>query len=265
MVVASTPGPEKVKQEQGTIVAHGKAHHLLPYFRVHDINQFISWLIAFGFESRHITTQVVFKMALRAKDELANPRVKSVSADNEIEVTRSSALESYMHCALRLINPADAIAENRFNFALNFVEDGRRKVTAAKANEAAVRCLNQQVGREPGDPLAASVDNPYLLNPVSLANDFRKQTHAVSDVETGAPEIDNIATRPQLGRPFHDRGRQSVMVEPVGESRSSDPSTHDQDFHAEKQNTPFCYLCSADGSGVARLHRVHYFAAASAL
>jgi hypothetical protein len=183
----------------------------------------------------------MFKLALSTKNELANSRVKSIGTDNEIEVTSGSTFESHADRFFRLINPGHAVAENGLDLAFNFVEDGLSEVSATKADEAAVRRPDKHLGREPCDPSAASVYNPYFLYPVSLADDFGKQTHTLCNVETGTPEVNNITTGPQPGRPFHNCRDQTVMVEPVGESRSSDPSAHNQDSHAENQNTPILH------------------------
>ena len=63
----------KCEQDQGTAAAHGEAVHLLAHFRIHHLNQFFSWLVAIDGEGRYSVAQILLELALRAKNELADP------------------------------------------------------------------------------------------------------------------------------------------------------------------------------------------------
>jgi hypothetical protein len=60
---------------------------------------------------------------LRAKNEFADPGMKTVGSDDEIELTRTSTFKSDAYTVFILFHPIDAISEDRFDLIFDFAED----------------------------------------------------------------------------------------------------------------------------------------------
>ena len=85
---------------------------------------------------------------------------------------------------------------------------------------------------ERGDTVPVAVDGARLGEHVTAAPQFRDDAHPLSHVEAGAPEIDQVATSAEFGRPLDQRRLVPCPEQPVRERRAGDSRTHDQDLHA---------------------------------
>ena len=74
-------------------------------------------------------------------------------------------------------------------------------------------------------PFSGSIYNSQLLDLVTFERDFWQESHAIRDIETRTPEIDDVAAGAHSGS-FLDEGRLHAMVgQPVCESGSRDSRT----------------------------------------
>jgi hypothetical protein len=75
-----------------------------------------------------------------------------------------------------------------------------RKIAAADRDKSSASQLTKDFRSQTGNPLAPSVDANVIANTVNFAH----KAHALGNVMTNAPEIDDVATRSQRGRVFNE-------------------------------------------------------------
>jgi hypothetical protein len=89
----------------------------------------------------------------------------------------------------------------------------------------------EDVYREPADALAASIDLAEFPHLVALLKDLRRQSHALGDVEPGAPEVDDLPAGPGARSALDDGRLEPVPPQPIGEVRTGDAGARDEDVH----------------------------------
>ncbi len=137
--------------------------------------------------------------------------MKSVCADDEIELTCFSTREGDGNPFRGLFHAIQTIAKDHFDFAFDAVEYRGGKISSRKTDKATVRHAGKHVRSESGQTFAAWANDSYLLDYVSFAADLRQQAHEVCDVVACAPKINDVATSAEVWRCFYDGGFVSVM------------------------------------------------------
>jgi hypothetical protein len=137
--------------------------------------------------------------------------MKAVGSDDEIEISCASALERDLHAFLRLVDAIYAIAKDRFDFAFDLAEDRCREGASRNAGKSTARDPGKCFGGKTCHASPTASYDFYFSDRISMAADLRQQTHALCNVVTRAPEVDQVTINAQAGRRFNDGGRESVM------------------------------------------------------
>jgi hypothetical protein len=206
---------------------HGEAPNLLTYLCVHHVDEFIPWPVARYFEGGDLVSEIFLKLVLRAEDDLADLRVKSVCPDHQVKVAHDSGFESDASAVTGLLDARDCVVEDRFRAACDPVEDGCGQVAAREADVAALRQPGNCHDGESRDTFAGTIHDSNFLHHVAFAANLWQQLHAVSDIEAKSPEVDEVAAGPQCRGFFDDGGPHAVMREPVCEGGSGDSCAGD--------------------------------------
>ena len=79
-----------------------------------------------------------------------------------------------------------------------------------------------------GTELTADYTQPFandakLADVIARSVEVAPEPHALGDIIAEAPEVDDVASCPEIGRPFDKRGFEAGGGEPEGERRPSDP------------------------------------------
>ena len=225
----------KSKQKHGAVVTHGKPSNLLAHLRVHDVYQLVSRPVALHLQRRRFVAQILLESLSRAKNKFANPRMKPVCTHDEIEITRPSALKGYMNVFFGLFDALHANPPKIVSTLPSIVaENCCREVSSRKADIAVPRYPRKRVDGKPRYPFPAAVNNPDFPRQISSTPDLRQQAHAVCDVETCAPEVNEVAAAAQARCRFNDGGLESITGQPVCKRGSCNARARYQDFHHEK-------------------------------
>ena len=87
------------EQEQRAIVVESETAHLPSGRAVDDVDELVARPISRGFECRDPIAQVLLVAVLGSKDEFADPGMKPVGADDQIEAPFTAMLEFHTHRA----------------------------------------------------------------------------------------------------------------------------------------------------------------------
>jgi hypothetical protein len=93
-----------------------------------------------------------------------------------------------------LFDLGDAVVEDRLYSAFDLAKDGCGEISSWEAYITALSQPGKRLGGKSRCALPISVDDPYLADHVSLAADFWQQPHAISDVESEPPKVDDVTT-----------------------------------------------------------------------
>src|SRR5215469_4361494 len=163
----------KHKQKYSAVAAHGESCHLLVYFCIHHVNQFVSRPIVVNPEHRDFVTQVLLKSTFLSEDKFADTRMKTIGADDQIELPFTPILKSYLDASFVLFKSLYSVPKDRLDAALDLMKDQFSQVASRKADETSPRCPRKCVGRKAHNPFVAPVHDPYFPDYVSSLADFR--------------------------------------------------------------------------------------------
>ena len=206
----------KSEQEHGPVITHRKPGKLLAHLGVHDIDQFISRPVAVNLKCGGFIPEKALDPIFRPERQLTHTRMQAVGADHEIEFALDSACEVHSHAGTPLRHAFDTVGENCLDPAFDPIEDRFGEIASRKTYVSAGRGPSKNGGRKSRYTFSGSIHYLHFLDAISLPSNFLQKVHSVSNIEPGAPEIDNVAARTQSGGLLDDGGLESEMIEPVG-------------------------------------------------
>ena len=149
--------------------------------------------------------------------------MQAVRADDEIETPGRRALERDIRPARVLVDRNDLIAEHDLGSGGGPVEHESGKDAARDGDEAAASQRANGRHAKSGELFAAVANDAKLADVVACGVEVAPEPHALGDVIAEAPEVDDVASCPEIGRPFDKRGFEAGGGEPEGERRPGDP------------------------------------------
>jgi len=144
---------DKRNENHSAISTHGEPCYLLMHLYVHYVHQFVSRTIAFDLKLRNFVSQILLEFVLRAEDQLANARMKSVRTDPEIELTLRRRLEwnatrtVFSFCSIRVM-----VSRKLPQFCRRLYPRSMRRVPRAEGLHSGLRlpekCIDGETGHE---------------------------------------------------------------------------------------------------------------------
>ena len=185
-----------------------------------------------GLESRDRVSEVFLEALLRSKCKASNLRMQAVGTYHQVEAALACLPEAGPHVILLLLQADDFIVEDNLRRAFDLLNQQSRELAASERHIASVGQLSENAGSEASQPLAGLVDNPHLAHVVADAVDVPYQAHALRNVVSEAPEVDDVTARARLRRTF-DQGRLKPRgPQPKRKRRSGDSCPRNQNGFA---------------------------------
>ncbi len=174
-----------------------KAPEHLAWLAINHVHIFIARTVPADFESRHDIAKPLLEPILRAKYEPSNTRVQTVGADYQIEPAHAGVFEMNSNTICLLLKADDFISEDDFRCGFDLVEQQPGKIAAPERHEASAGQFMEDSRPEAGHALASGVNDPHLAQVIANALDIPCQAHALGDIVSKAPEVDDVATGAQ--------------------------------------------------------------------
>src|SRR5262249_50707373 len=160
----------------------------------------VSRPIACGFERGNLDPEVALELVLGPKHQLADARMQTVSAHDEIEGAWGMSVERDSNVLDGLVDARDGVAEDRFSRVAEGAIDGGREIATRHARESTADGSSKGSRGKPRDPPTVAVHDPDFANRVAGAKETREQSHSTPDFETSPPEVDDVAACPKRRR-----------------------------------------------------------------
>ena len=103
------------------------------------------------------------------------------------------------------------------------------KVAAPECHKAPVSKLTEDLGPKASYALSSIINDAHLTHVIADAIDVSYQPHALCNVVSKTPEVDDIAASAQIGRAFDQRWSKSAVVEPIGQRWTCNADARNQD------------------------------------
>jgi hypothetical protein len=128
--------------------------------------------------------------------------MQPIGSDYEIESTPASVLKVDVDAVCSLLQGNHFIVEDDLGFVLNGLEQQAREIAAPERHETCH--LLKHPRSKAGELLAAVIDDPKFAHPPSGVADLVREAHALGNVVSEAPKVDNVAAASKGRRPFDD-------------------------------------------------------------
>jgi hypothetical protein len=187
-------------KENCALVAKSEACDLFSGTTIGDVDVLITVRIAVYGEGSGAVAQVGGKTRFRPEDEFAHGRMKTVGADDEVEVSRWRVVELHCDAILVLAERPYAIAEHGFHSGFYSLVDLLRQIAAKDAEKAIASA--QAIGAKAPDSPARVIDDPHLARLIAGVFEARDQLHPLGNIETHTPEIHDVPAGAKDRRTF---------------------------------------------------------------
>src|SRR5579884_321047 len=156
----------------------------------------------------------------------------SISADNEIDLTRVRMIEAHPHATPLVLDARDGVAEDGLDPSVQSTVDRGRQVGTQEAGVATVEQPADGVRRGAAALAAVSVHEAQLLHLVAQFTYTGDEAHLFGDVIADQPEVDDVPAAAQLWRGLDEHHLMTGFTQPVGERRTGDTHPVDDNPHA---------------------------------
>ncbi len=217
-------------QEQGVVIVEREPEDLESDIRIHHRHELVARTITPCLERREHDAQILLEPLVRAEREPAHLRMQAIRADDEVELPAQTAVEGDANRGAVVLECADRVTEDQLCPAFERLVDHRGELRAHDTQVLLARFHDR--GRLDGcDASPVAVDHHGVGEDVTPAAQLRHDAHALSHVEPGSPEVDQVAAGAQLGSVFDDRDLVTGPEQPVGEGRPGDPRSRNEHSH----------------------------------
>jgi hypothetical protein len=136
-------------------------------------------------------------------------------------------LEEYDYTFGRLLNRLDAVAEDSFHPVLDRSVYCVSQVAALDRQKTVAKSATYGRPTERTAHAAVSADERYAIIHIACFTQSRNQPHALGNIETDTPEVDDIATFAESRRAFQQDWFKSPPQQPISQGWPGDAGTRD--------------------------------------